>query len=209
MSNILDITFPLTPELTVWPGDTQTAVSTLKEVGKDARSMTSRLTMSSHAGTHVDAPAHFIEDGKTVESLSLQVLMGKCRVVEVTDNDITAGVIDALNIPDGVERILFKTSNSKRFTGTEPFFKDYVGVTLCGAERLIDLGIKLIGLDYLSAAAYSDIEAVHQTLLGERVVLLETLDLRNVPTGDYRLICLPLRLPGVDGSPCRALLIQE
>ena len=209
MSNILDITFPLTPELTVWPGDTQTAVSTVKEVGKNARSMVSRLTLSSHAGTHVDAPSHFIERGKTVETLSLEALMGKCRVIEVTDNEITAGVIDALNLPDGIERILFKTTNSRRFTGTEPFFKDYVGITHCGAERLIDMDVKLIGLDYLSAAAHSDIDTVHHALLGRGIVLLETLDLRNVTPGDYRLVCLPLRLPGVDGSPCRALLIQE
>ena len=209
MSNILDITFPLTPELTVWPGDTLTAVSTVKEVGKDARSMVSRLTMSSHAGTHVDAPAHFVEGGKSVESLSLDALMGECRVVEVSDNEITAGVIDAVDLPDRVERVLFKTTNSRRFSGAEPFFKDYVGVTLCGAERLVDMGVKLIGLDYLSVAAYSDIEEVHHTLLGKGVVLLETLNLQNVVPGTYRLVCLPLRLEGVDGSPCRALLLKE
>ena len=209
MTDILDITFPLTRELTVWPGDTQADISTLKEAGKNARSMVSRLTLSSHAGTHVDAPAHFIEGGDTVEALSPEVLMGACRVVEISDNEITAGVVDALNLPEGVERILFKTTNSSRFSGTEPFFKDYVGVTVCGAERLLDMGIKLIGLDYLSAAAYSDIEAVHRTLLGHRVVLLETLDLRKVSPGEYRLVCLPLRLPGVDGSPCRALLTRS
>ena len=209
MQKILDITFPVHPGMTVWPGDTPTAVEAIKEIENGARSTVSRLELSSHAGTHLDAPAHFIEGGKTVESLDLAVLIGPCIVVEVDDADITAGVIDALDLPRDATRVLFKTRNSARFSGTEPFFTDYTGVSVCGAERLKDLGVRLVGIDSLSVAAYNDIAAVHHTLLGAEIILLETLNLRDVSPGKYQLICLPLKLDGVDGSPCRAVLLPD
>jgi arylformamidase len=208
MRQILDITFPLGPSTTVWPGDIKVEIESVREPS-GSKSMVSRLVMSSHGGTHVDAPAHFIEGGRTVESLSLDILIGECLVVEVEDIDITAQVVDALHIPKGTKRLIFKTSNSKRFSGSEPFTKDYVGISPCGAERLADVGVLLIGVDYLSAASYPDTLPVHLTLLGREIVLLETLNLAEVTPGIYELICLPLKLQGSDGSPCRAVLIRE
>jgi arylformamidase len=193
---------------TVWPGDTKVEIESAREAS-GSNSMVSRLTMSSHAGTHVDAPAHFIEGGKTVEAMPLDILIGECLVVEVEDNEITAAVIDSLNIPSKTLRLIFKTSNSRRFSGKEPFVKDYVGISPCGAERLADMGAKLIGVDYLSAASYADTLRVHRTLLGPEIVLLETLNLADVSPGLYELICLPLKLDGSDGSPCRAVLVRD
>ncbi len=208
MSKILDITFSLSEATTTWPGDTETKIESTRETS-GAKSMVSRLTLSSHVGTHVDAPAHFIEGAKTVEALPLDVLIGECRVVEVDDIEITAQVVDGLDIPKGCERLLFKTANSRRFFGTEPFVKDYVGISACGARRLADLGVKLIGMDYLTVASYTDTTPVHQTLLQREIILVESLNLAEVAPGKYELICLPLKLSGSDGAPCRAVLRQD
>lgn len=209
MKKILDITFPLSPKLTMWPGDPPVRIETLREAGKGSRSTVSRVVLGSHAGTHLDAPLHFIEGGGSVDELDLDILIGECLVAEVEGNEITAEVIDSLNIEDGVRRLIFKTKNTRRFTGVEDFFKDYAGLTTCGAERLLDMGVKLVGTDYLSAPVYSDITDVHCALLGGGVVILETLNLKDVPPGRYELICLPLMLAGADGSPCRAVLIDK
>lgn len=209
MRKFLDITFPLNAAMTVWAGDPPVEIESVREVGKGSRSMVSRLQLSSHAGTHLDAPSHFIENGKTVDALDPAVLIGECLVVEVKDNEISAGVLDSLDIPRDIERVIFKTANTTRFSGTEPFFTDYVGISTCGAHRLVDMGIKLVGVDYLSAAAYSDILEVHHILLRKDIVLLETLNLKDAAPGRYELVCLPLKLQGVDGSPCRALLIAD
>ncbi len=209
MQKIHDITFTLSGDLTVWPDDTPISLEPIKEAGSDSRSTVSRLTLSSHAGTHVDAPAHFIPRGRTVEALDLEVLIGEALVVAVDAAEISAAVLETLPIPAGSKRVIFKTDNTRRFSGTEPFFEDYIGVTASGAGWLLEHGIELVGLDYLSVAAHPDILEVHLALLGAGIVLLETLDLRAVSPGRYRLVCLPLKLLGIDGSPARAILIEE
>jgi arylformamidase len=209
MKKILDITFPLSANLTVWPNDPPVRMEAIREAGKGARSTISRLEMGSHSGTHLDAPSHFIEGGGTVDALDLDILIGECLAAEVEADAITAEVIDSLNIPDDVQRVIFKTRNSQRFTETGDFFRDYVGVTTSGARRLLEMGIKLVGTDYLSAAAYSDITQVHCALLDGGVVLLEMLNLKDIRPGRYELVCLPLKLAGADGSPCRAVLIED
>ncbi len=209
MRRFLDITFQVFPAMTVWPGDAPTEIESLYEVEKGDRYMVSRLVLSSHAGTHVDAPAHYIEGGDTVESLRLSTLIGPCVVAGVEDREITAGVVDSLALPPGVRRVLFKTANSGRFAGEGPFARDYVGVSACGASRLVDMGVELVGSDYLSVAAFDEVSSVHRIFLGAGVVLLETLNLKDVSPGRYELLCLPLKLRGVEGSPCRAVLITD
>ncbi len=209
MRRFYDITHTVTPSLVVWPGDTPVRFERIRETGDESRSTVSRLTLSSHAGTHVDAPAHFLPGGGTVDRLNIDILIGSVRVLETDASALTREVLGALPIPEGCRRVIFKTANSRRWTGVEPFFEDYVGVTRSGAAWLVERGIGLVGLDYLSIAAHSDILEVHQLLLGAEVVLLETLDLREVPAGSYDLVCLPLKLEGLDGSPARAVLIAE
>jgi arylformamidase len=206
---IHDITFGLSTTLTVWPKDTPVRIERIKETGDGARSTVSKLILSSHAGSHVDAPMHFVPGGGTVESLELSTLIGDALVVEVSAPEISRASLDGLAIPEGAERLIFKTANSRRFSGSEPFFEDYVGVTRSGAEWLLERGVKLAGVDYLSVAAHRDILDVHQILLGEGVVLLETLDLRDIRAGWYQLVCLPLKLDGADGAPARAVLIEQ
>lgn len=181
----------------------------LREAGDNSRSTVSRLTLSSHAGTHVDAPAHFLPGGGTVDQLDLDILIGPVQVAETDAPELTREVLEGLGIAEGCRRVLLKTTNSSRWTGVEPFFDDYVGVTQSGAAWLVEKGIGLAGLDYLSIASYSDILEVHQIFLRAGVVLLETLDLREVPAGFYELLCLPLKLEGLDGSPARAVLITD
>lgn len=206
--DIHDITYPISEQLTVWPNDTVVSITHTREVGRGSRATVSRLVLSSHVGTHMDAPSHFLEDGGHIDDLDLAVLIGPCEVVETDADAISYDVLERLDIPEGTTRLLIKTKNGIRFSGSESFFSDYVGVTISGAKWLLEHKIRLVGIDYMSIAAYSDIKEVHHALLGVEMVLLETLDLRQVAPGPYRLIALPLRLKDTDGSPVRAVLLS-
>jgi arylformamidase len=167
--------------------------------------------MGAHSGTHVDAPVHFIAGGNTVESLPLSVLMGLAEVIEVSPDVL---VIDEdliqKNCRSNLERVLFKTRNSEFWGSPENGFRvDYTYIDPAAAQRLVSLGVKLVGIDYLSIERYqSSTFATHEILLSHGVVVLEGLDLRNVSGGRYELICLPLKIAGGsgDGAPARAIL---
>ncbi len=206
-TNILDITYPLSDDLTVWPNDTAVSIRYTREAGNGSRATVSRLLLSSHAGTHIDAPSHFLKDGKPIDAIDLTALIGPCVVVQTDAKAITDAVLEGLDIPDATSRLLIKTHNSQRFSGDEPFFENYVGVTSSGAEWLIENKIRVVGIDYMSIASYPDILEVHHALLKHDIILLETLDLRRVDPGAYRLVALPLRLKDTDGSPARAVLL--
>jgi arylformamidase len=162
--------------------------------------------MSAHAGTHVDAPRHFFDDGPGVEGLALEMLMGRTRVVEITSRGgIGADELADLDLSEDV-RVLFKTANSRLWASPE-FHKDYVGVTASGAEHLIAHGIKVVGIDYLTVEEFKKPGApAHRTLLGGGAIIIEGLNLRDVEPGIYDMICLPLRVVGADGAPARVLL---
>lgn len=206
---IYDISLPIGPSLPVWPGDPPVRLSQPAHLDRGDEYTLTRLDISAHTGTHLDAPAHFIPRGATVEALDLEVLMGPCRVVEVTEpGHVTAAVLDALVIPRGVARLLLKTTNSRLWAeGGAAFREDFVAVTADGAQWLVDHGIRLVGVDYLSVAPFDDGAAIHRLLLGAGVVVVEGLDLRAVAPGDYQLICLPLKIVGSEGAPARAVLL--
>jgi arylformamidase len=209
---IFDISLTISPELPVWPGDPAIELERIESMDEGAHANVSRLSASVHIGTHVDAPHHFLNDGRTVEALPLEVLTGPCYVVQLPDGveAITAEVLDGISLPDGVNRILFGTSNSRYWSHEEKTFqKDFVAVTEDGAQWLVNHGVGLVGVDYLSVAPYGDSEGTHQILLEAAVVILEGLDLSAVPRGFYDLYCLPLKLLGSDGAPARAVLIQK
>jgi arylformamidase len=170
----------------------------------------SRLGCSVHTGTHVDAPHHFLNDHRTVEHLSLDLLIGQARVVQIPEDVglINADILEKSQIPPRTERLLLKTRNSLLWRGGErEFKKDFVGVSADGAEWLVLFGVKLVGIDYLSIAPYKQSAATHQTLLKPGIIILEGLDLSAVPPGTYELFCLPLKLTGSDGAPARVVLI--
>jgi arylformamidase len=179
---------------------------------KGAHANVTSMSTSLHIGTHVDAPHHFLNDGRTVENLSLDVLTGPCYVVQLPDgiDAITEEVLARTEITSDMERVLFGTSNSHYWAkGQEKFQEDFVAITEDGAEWLVEHGIRLVGVDYLSVAPYGDSEPTHHVLLKAGVVIVEGLNLAKVMRGFYTLYCLPLKIAGADGAPARAILVQS
>ena len=204
-----DITLTLSPELPCWPGDTAFELERVQKIDEGATANVSSLTMSAHMGTHVDAPDHFLNNGKTVEKLALSVLSGRAYVLNLPEVDlITAAILEQAEIPPRTRRVLFKTRNSEYWSRQlKDFQTDFVALSPDAAQYLVDRGVKLVGIDYLSIAPYHQGLVTHQILLKAGMVILEGLDLSAVSPGRYTLFCLPLKLAGSDGAPARAILI--
>ena len=208
---IYDVSVPLSANTPTYPGDPTIEIKNWAMLANGDSANVSVLHMGAHSGTHVDAPVHFISEAPTVESLSLSVLIGEAEVVEVP-HDIR--VIDepfvSNNCSGPAERILFKTRNSVFWARPQDGFRvDYTYLDAAAAVRLVALGKKLVGIDYLSIEAFKSGDfKTHLVLLSNGVVILEGLDLRAVPSGMYELICLPLKIAGGagDGAPARAVL---
>jgi arylformamidase len=208
---IHDISLPVSESLVVWPSDPAIHITQPSHLNKGDKATVSRLDMGAHTGTHVDAPCHFILGGAGIDSLDLNTLVGPALVAEVPANgNLSAEVLKGLAMPQGTQRVLFHTSNSELWAKGEPnFSKDFVGITADGAEWLVDFGVRLVGVDYLSVAPFGQSGPTHHTLLEAGVIIVEGLNLSHVRAGMYTLVCLPLRLVGLDGSPARAILIEE
>jgi len=209
---IFDISLTLSPDLPVWPGDAPFELEQVESIEDGADANVSRLSTSVHLGTHVDAPHHFLNDGRTIENLPLDVLTGPCYVTQLPDGieAITAEALDGMLLPSKSVRILFGTRNSRLWArGETQFQEDFVAISEDGANWLVERGLQLVGVDYLSVAPYHDPTPTHKILLQAGVVAVEGLDLSAVPRGFYELYCLPLKLLGSDGAPARAILIQR
>ncbi len=201
---IYDITLPLRPELPPWPGDIPFTLTQDSSIEQGGRCNKSGFSMSSHFGTHLDAPYHFDNGGITLEKIPLDVFAGPA-LVHVVD---TTDLIRPEHLPnlDGVERIVFKTPNTS-FIADSTFNTNFVAVGLEAAQVLTQAGVRLVGIDYFSIESYQNPgNPVHLELCGNGVVLVEGLDLRAIEPGQYELIVLPLNILGGDGSPCRAIL---
>ena len=210
MEKIIDITVPLTIEMPIWPGCKGIWITHIMRLENGDSSNVSRLDINLHTGTHVDAPRHFLQNGKTVEHLPLDVLVGPSYVAHLPDaTDVTPRNLTDLNLPSGTKRLLLRTRNSELWAAkTTEFKEDFVALTHEAAQWIVDKKIRLIGVDYLSIQRYSDDSRTHQILLGAGTIALEGLNLSNVKTGFYELICLPLSLVGAEASPARAILRQ-
>ena len=208
---IYDISLPISESLVVWPGDPPIRITQPSHLDRGDMATVSRLDIGAHIGTHVDAPAHFVQGGAGVDSFNLDLLVGPARVVHALEVDVlSARVLQALAIPPGTERVLFRTRNSERWArGEKEFWTDYVGITDDGARWLIEQGVRLVGIDYLSVGPFDELEAPHRTLLGAGLIIVEGLDLSGVAAGVYHLVCLPLKVVGGDGAPARAILIEK
>jgi arylformamidase len=208
---IYDITITISPSMVVWPGDAPVMVEKVTSMDEGAHNNLTAIAMSAHTGTHVDAPHHFLNDHRTVESLPLEVMTGPCLVVDLTSisGHITAAALEKATIPAGAERVLFKTKNSALWAkGNKKFHTGFVAISEDGAAWLVEHGIKLVGVDYLSVAPYKQSIPTHTVLLKAGIVALEGVDLSAVNAGKYTLYCLPLKLLGSDGAPARAILIN-
>jgi arylformamidase len=208
---IYDVSVPLSAATPTYPGDPGIEITNWRTLADGDAANVSLMNFGLHSGTHVDAPSHFIEGGAKVEALPLDSLLGKAEVIEVPDD---VRIIDCdfvvANCVNGSQRILFKTRNSTFWNNVaDGFREDYVYIDQDAAEHLVETGIKLVGIDYLSVERFkSDTFETHHAFLSRGVVILEGLDLRFVPSGIYELLCLPLRIAGGsgDGAPARVVL---
>lgn len=210
MGKIIDISVPIYSGMPFYPGDPGADVRPSRLISEGAVANLSELRLGSHTGTHVDAPHHFEDGGETVDNLPLDVLVGPAKVVDLTGigSSISRGHLESAEI-EGVKRLLLKTRNSALWSSRE-FNEEYVSISEDAAEYLVELGVALVGMDYLSVERFkSETFGVHHALLGAGMVLLEGIDLGSVAAGDYELVCLPLKIRGGDGAPARAILITR
>jgi arylformamidase len=203
---LIDVSVPLDARLPTYPHNTPFTLEPIKRIARGDSSNVSTLHMSAHAGTHVDAPRHFFDDRPGTEALALEMLVGRARVIEVVSRTgIAAEDLDGLDF-SGDTRLLIKTHNSQLWS-SPVFHEDYVGVTESGARHLVEHGIKVVGVDYLSVEQFRNVgKPAHHVLLGAGTIVIEGLDLRDVEPGSYDMICLPLRIVGSDGAPARVVL---
>jgi arylformamidase len=203
VAKLHDISVPIHTGMHVYDGNPGFRLELVSSIAAGANANVSRLDLGVHNGTHVDAPLHFIDGDVGTESLELETLIGPAYVADATavSGDLDAEALGSVEFPSDVTRALLKTSNSQLWS-RDSFTRDFLRLTGSGARFLIERGVGLVGIDYLSIG---DAEA-HQELLAARVIALEGLDLREVDPGAYELICLPLRLEGSDGAPARAIL---
>jgi arylformamidase len=208
MVSYVDVTVPLVPgRVPVYPGDTELTIRRDTSLAAGDLANLSSITCTLHCGTHLDAPVHFLDGAAGVEAVSLETLIGPAWVADATNvaGHIDAAALEGVDIPDGATRVLFKTSNSALWEAPT-FVEDYVAVTPDAAAELVQRGIRLVGVDYLSIAPFGDPAPTHEVLLRADVVIVEALDLRAAGPGWWTLLCLPLLIPGADGAPVRALL---
>jgi arylformamidase len=209
-TRIYDISMPLRSGGLVYPNNPPISITPVQSIAAGATANVSRIDMGSHTGTHVDAPKHFIDSGTGVDAMPLDVLMGPARVIAVGDDLLAVGEAE-LRKHDlaGVTRLLIRTRNSAWLaSGSTQFHPDFTHVTPDGAAYLVSLGVRLVGVDYLSVEQFHSPEhKTHRTLLENRVVIVEGLVLSEPPPGDYDLRCLPILLAGLDGAPARAVLV--
>lgn len=206
MAKIYDLTVPLSSQLPTFPGDPPFRAEPHCRIEDGGPCNVTRLTLGSHAGTHVDAPYHFVPTGARVDELPLEILTGKARVVSLTGRDaVDRADLEALDLRADL-RLLVRTRNSGQLRQGE-HRADFVHLTAEAASYLVQVGIKLVGWDGLSIekAGSADFPA-HHALLGAGVIVVEGLDLSQVEPGEYELLCLPLKLAGADGAPARVIL---
>ena len=206
---IYDISVLVCEGMPTWPGDPELKMSLASSIARGDAANVTHLDMGAHTGTHLDAPFHFVPDGPGIEQLPLETLLGPCRVFDLTDVDgnITAAALEKGDWR-GVTRALFKTRNSRHWAKDEhEFDKEFCALAADSAGQLIEKGVELVGVDYLSVEAFgSKKHPVHEILLGMGVVIVESLNLSEIPAGDYELIALPVKLKGADGAPARVVL---
>ncbi len=207
MPSWIDVSIPLRHGLVPWPGDPPFQLRRVTDISRGDVCTFSTLSMSAHAGTHIDAPLHFLEHGRSVDALPLEVTVGPARIVPIRSRTIIdTDELRKHRIRTG-ERILFKTRNSSRHRQAGKFFKDYVAVSPEAARYLVSRRVRMVGIDGHSIGPYrAGMAETHRVLLGAGIWVVEGLDLRRAPAGPCELVCLPLRIVGADGAPARALL---
>ena len=203
---LLDVSVPLRQGLPTYPNNPPFELQPVQRIADGGTANVSRLVMGTHTGTHVDAPFHFFDEGIGVDELPLELLMGRARVVEITNRGgIRAEDLEQAGLREDL-RVLFKTSNSALWN-SDTFHEDYVHIADSGARYLVEQGVKVVGVDYLSVEQFKTPGApAHRTLLSNGVIIIEGLNLAEAEPGMYEMYCLPLPVTGGDGAPARVIL---
>ncbi len=209
MKRIYDVSVPVRTGGLVYPGNPEILIEPQQAISQGAGANVSHISLGSHTGTHVDAAKHFFDDGQTVDAIRLDRLMGPAILIAFDEPDrvsVGAADLEPHNL-SGQKRVLIRTRNSRRLRDPE-FDPGYVFLAPDGAEYLVSIGVELVGVDYLSIEQFhSGHHRTHRALLEKNVVIVEGLDLSEPAPGQYELMCLPLRLEGLDGAPARAVLL--
>ena len=205
---LIDISLPLREGIPTWPGSVGLRVERVLRIEAGDPSNVTRLDLDIHVGTHVESSLHFRKDGAPIESIPLEVFLGPAYVAHLPEvAQVGEKDLRSLDLPHGTTRLLLRTRNSEEWKAPKQSFRqDYVGLTADGARWVVDRGIRLVGADYLSIASFPECAKTHEVLLSAGVAILEGLNLSEAAAGTYELICLPLRLPGAEGAPARAVL---
>ncbi|CAH2029940.1 Metal-dependent hydrolase [Trichlorobacter ammonificans] len=202
----IDISVKLSDRIPAWPGSSGVSITRVRSIERGDATTDSYLSCDVHSGTHLDAPAHIFADGATVDALSLESLIGPATVVEHDAlGHITATTLERMVIGSDTKRLLFKTQNSSLWNRKE-FAKDFIGLTADAAEWIVRRKIEVVGIDYLSIEPFGQNLGTHSILLRSGVIILEGLNMSSVTSGQYEMICLPIRLAGAEGAPARAVL---
>lgn len=203
-----DVSMALCEEIPVFPGDPGLEITSHMSISNGDKANVSVISMGSHTGTHIDAPKHFIDTGAAIDELPPEYFMGEAKVFEIPDKDaVTFEDISSLDIEKG-DIVLFKTRNSKE-RKTREFNKNSVYIAPDAASYLAEIGIKTVGIDYLSVERFgSEFCEVHHTLLESGIVIIEGLNLDGIKPGKYEISALPLKISGGNGSPARVVLIE-
>lgn len=204
---LIDVSVLLTAGIATYPGNPPFELQPVKRIAEGGSSNVSRLVMGTHTGTHVDAPRHFFDVRAGVDLLPLDLLIGRTRVIDMPHRGgITEAHLSAAGLREDV-RVLLRTPNSRLWNGSDGFEQDYTYLTESGARYLVDQGVKVVGVDYLSVEQFKKPGApAHHALLGNGVLIIEGLNLSDAEPGVYEMYCLPLRVAGADGAPARVVL---
>ena len=207
---IIDISTPLSERMPVWPETPHPRFTLISSMRDGDCANDTKVEMSIHSGAHIDAPSHFLAGGKSIDKIPLETFIGPVFVAYLPKvKKISSRELMKLKIPNGITRVLFKTSNSSLWKKPHVFRKDYVGLTEDAARWIAERHLKLVGVDYLSVADFSETAPVHKVLLKRGIALLEGLDLREAREGVYQLIALPLFIPNAEAAPTRAVLLPH
>ena len=204
----IDVSVPLRSGMVHWPDNPPVRIERMLDIDCGDVANVSRISMGSHTGTHMDAPLHFVREGKGLDEMPLDATIGRARVIEIKDPESVKPCDLRRHSIRGGERILFKTRNSTRAWRTDAFVEDFVYVSQEAARYLAAWQVRTVGIDYLSVGGFlRDGVETHRALLEAGIWVIEGLDLSRVEPGEYELVCLPLRLVGSDGAPARVVLV--
>jgi arylformamidase len=205
---LYDISLTISNDFPTWPGDPPIELKQISKISQGDHANVSHISTPVHIATHVDAPDHFLGNGITVDEIALELLIGPALVVEVPNTPlIVADDLANLQIPGGTKRILFKTANSEFWKESKHSFQEgFIALGSDAAKILVEMGVQVIGVDYLSVAAFNDPVPTHKILLEAGILIIEGLDLSKISPGTYKLYCLPLKIKDCDGAPARVLL---